>query len=278
MKSSPRFKLADRTYVMGVLNVTPDSFYDGGSFFDIGKAVCHALDMARDGADIIDVGGESTRPGADEMSAKEEIARVIPVIRAVLKKIDIPISVDTRKSEVADAAIRSGARIVNDVSGLRYDRQMAAVVAKNGATLIVMHMKGIPKDMQVAPRYGDVVRDIIKDLKLSIRMALAAGIKDSDIIIDPGIGFGKTCRHNLSILNRLDEFKVLKFPICVGVSRKSFIGKALGLKDPAQRLAGTIAASVTAIIRGANIIRVHDVKEAVEAARITDAIMMAGDK
>ena len=275
MKRSQRFKLADRTYVMGVLNVTPDSFYDGGAFFDRDAAVRHALAMVRDGADIIDVGGESTRPGADEMDCREEISRVIPVISAISKKTDIPISIDTRKAQVAEMAILSGARIVNDVSGLKHDKKMASVVAKNGVSLIVMHMKGTPKNMQDRPHYKDIVKDVIKDLRLSVGMAKAAGIKDTDIIIDPGIGFGKAFRHNLEILNSLDKFKILKLPICIGVSRKSFIGKALGLKDPADRLAGTIAASVMAIIKGAKIIRVHDVKEAVEAARITDAILGA---
>lgn len=261
---------------MGVLNVTPDSFSDGGSFFDKDRAVRRALEMARDGADIIDVGGESTRPGADEVSAEEEISRVIPVIRAISKKTDTPISVDTRKAEVAEAAIRSGARIINDVSGLRYDRDMASLAAKTGTLLIIMHMRLMPKNMQVRPRYNDVIGDITKELKLSIKTAEAAGVNDGNIVIDPGIGFGKTFEHNLTILKRLGEFKVLKLPICIGTSRKSFIGKALGLKVPGERLIGTIATSVIAIINGANIIRVHDVKEAVQAAQITDAVARAG--
>lgn len=278
MKRQPRFKFADRTHVMGILNITPDSFYDGGSFFDKDKAVRHAVSMARDGADIIDVGGESTRPGAEETNTKEEVSRIIPVIRAISKKTDVIISVDTRKADVAEAAIEAGASIVNDVSGLKHDKKMAAVVAGNRASLIVMHMRGTPKDMQDAPRYKDVIEDITKELKLSIKMAKAAGISDSNIIIDPGIGFSKTVGHNLEILNRLDELKALRFPICIGTSRKSFIGKVLDLKSPAQRLAGTIATSVMAIVNGAKIIRVHDVKEAVAAARMTDAILKVGDK
>ena len=263
---------------MGILNVTPDSFSDGGRFFDKGRAVKHALAMIDEGADIIDVGGESTRPGAGETAASEELCRVIPVILAIAKRTDTPISIDTRKAKVAEEAIKAGACIVNDVSGLNHDKEMAGIVARYDAHLIIMHMRGNPGRMQLKPRYKDVVKDIIKDLKFSIRTAKAAGIKDGDIIIDPGIGFGKTFKHNLEILNRLDEFKVLKLPICIGVSRKSFIGKALDLEDPSERLTGTIAASVMAIIRGAKIVRVHDVKEAVEAARITDAILRVGDR
>lgn len=261
---------------MGVLNVTPDSFSDGGSFLNKDRAVKHALAMARDGADIIDVGGESTRPGASQVSIKEELRRVIPVIRAIAKKTKVPISIDTRKSEVAEEAIRAGASIVNDVSGLKHDPKMAAVVARYGVTLIVMHMKGTPENMQRSPRYKDVVKDIIKDLKVSIKLARAAGVKSEKIIIDPGIGFGKTLGHNLEIIGRLGEFKALKLPICVGTSRKSFIGKALGLKRPADRLAGTIATSVAAIINGADIIRVHDVSQMVQAARMTDILIKAG--
>lgn len=278
MKILPRLNLRTRTHVMGILNVTPDSFSDGGRFFDKAAAVKHALAMVTDGADIIDIGGESTRPGADELSAGEELARVVPVILAIAKRTGTPISIDTRKAKVAEEAIRAGACIVNDVSGLRRDKNMASVAARYGVPLIIMHMKGTPKDMQAQARYKDVVKDIVKDLSLSINKARAAGVKDNDIIVDPGIGFGKTFKHNIEILNRLDEFKVLKLPICIGTSRKSFIGKALGLKDPSQRLSGTIATCVMAIIKGANIIRVHDVKEAAQAARITDIVLKTGNR
>ena len=276
MKILPRFDLFERTCVMGVLNVTPDSFSDGGRFFDKTKAVKRALTIVREGADIIDIGGESTRPGAGGISAKKELARVIPVISAVSKKTRIPISIDTMKAEVAEEAIRAGATIVNDVSGLKYDKDMASVVARYGARLIIMHMKGTPRDMQLRPCYKDIVKDIIRDLKISIKMAEGAGVADQKIIIDPGIGFGKTFEHNLEILNRLEEFIELKRPICIGTSRKSFIGQALGVKDPGGRLIGTIAASVIAIMKGASLIRVHDVKEAVQAARMADSILRSG--
>ncbi|MCX5677614.1 MAG: dihydropteroate synthase [Candidatus Omnitrophica bacterium] len=276
MKILPRLDLSGRTHVMGVLNVTPDSFSDGGSFFDKTKAVKRALAIAREGADIIDIGGESTRPGARGISAREELARVIPVILAVSKKTRIPISIDTMKAEVAEEAIRAGATIVNDVSGLKYDKDMASVVAKYGASVIIMHMKGTPRNMQLRPRYKDTVKDIVKDLKISIKMAKEVGVAGDKIIIDPGIGFGKTFEHNLEILNRLEEFTELKRPICVGTSRKSFIGKALGIKDPGGRLIGTIAASVIAIMKGASLIRVHDVKEAAQAALMTDSILRSG--
>jgi len=276
MKKLPRLDLFEHTCVMGVLNVTPDSFSDGGRFFDKTKAVKRALTIVREGADIIDIGGESTRPGSGGISAKRELARVIPVISAVSKKTRIPISIDTMKAEVAEEAIRAGAAIVNDVSGLKYDKNMASVVARHGASLIIMHMKGTPGDMQLRPRYKDVVKDIIGDLKISLKMAESAGVADQKIIIDPGIGFGKTFEHNLEILNRLEEFIELKRPICIGASRKSFIGKALGIKDPGGRLIGTIAASVIAIMKGASLIRVHDVKEAVQAARMADSILRSG--
>lgn len=276
MKILPRLDLSGHTFVMGVLNVTPDSFSDGGRFLDKAKAVQRALEIAREGADIIDIGGESTRPGAGPVSAREELTRVIPVILAVSKKTCVPISIDTMKAEVAEEAIRAGASIVNDVSGLKHDKNMASVAAKYGVRLIVMHMKGTPKDMQLKPRYKDVVKDVIKDLKISIKTARAAGVADEKIIVDPGIGFGKTFRHNLEILNRLEEFKELKRPICVGVSRKSFIGKTLGIKDPEGRLIGTIAASVIAIMKGAGLIRVHDVKEAAQAVRMADSILRPG--
>ncbi|MDD5174004.1 MAG: dihydropteroate synthase [Candidatus Omnitrophica bacterium] len=269
---SRRLPYSDRTYVMGVLNVTPDSFYDKGRFFDLKKAVKRALDIEREGADIIDVGGESTRPGASDVGVDEELKRVVPVIRAISKRIKAAISVDTRKSEVAEAALKAGASIVNDVSALRDDPCMAGVVAKYRAGIILMHMKGSPRDMQIDPIYIDVVKDIIKSLKVSINLAKRAGIKDDKIIIDPGIGFGKTVGHNLEILRTLECFKKIGYPLCIGTSRKSFIGKILGSKDPEDRLAGSLATAVIAAVNGANIIRVHDVRLTRQALRITDSI------
>ena len=261
---------------MAVLNVTPDSFSDGGKYYSKRRAIARAVEMAAEGADIIDVGGESTRPGARDISADEESARILPVIEALSKRLKIPISVDTRKAKVAEGALRAGARIVNDVSGLRYDPGMAKVAAKYGATVIVMHMKGTPRDMQKSPRYGDLIQEIKSGLRGSIKLARKAGIKDGKIIVDPGIGFGKTVAHNLQILNRLGEFKDLGMPVCVGTSRKSFIGRILDIPDSGGRLAGTMATCAVAIIRGADILRVHDVREAVQAAVITDSIMSSG--
>lgn len=270
---SPRFNFGTKTYIMGVLNVTPDSFSDGGRFFDTKDAVRRGLEMASEGADIIDVGGESTRPGAKPVERAEEMERVIPVIAGLAKKIAIPISIDTRKSEVADGALKAGASIVNDVSGLKFDRYMAGVVSRHKAYLVVMHMKGEPEYMQVDPHYDDLMAEIIAGLKASVEIAAGEGIAKDRIIIDPGIGFGKTVEHNLEILNKLKELKVLNMPICVGASRKSFIGKILGIEDTDSRLAGTIAASVIAAMNGADILRVHDVRQAVEACRMADAVM-----
>ncbi len=257
---------------MGVLNVTPDSFFDKGRFFDQKKAVKHAFDMERDGADIIDVGGESTRPGAPDVSVDEELRRVVPVIRAISKKIKAAISIDTRKAEVADASLKAGASIVNDVSALREDPRMARIVSRHCAKIILMHMRGRPKDMQDGPRYVCVVKDIVKSLKESIALAKRAGIKDSNIIIDPGIGFGKTLEHNLEILRSLKVFKKLGYPLCVGTSRKSFIGKILGSKDPEDRLAGSLATAAVAAMNGANVIRAHDVALTRQALKIVDSI------
>jgi len=258
---------------MGVLNVTPDSFYDKGRFFDRKKAVKYALDMERDGADIIDVGGESTRPGALEINVDEELRRVVPVIRAISKKVKAAISIDTRKAAVADAALKAGASIVNDVSALIEDPHMAGVVAKYHAGIILMHMKGRPRNMQADPKYVDITKDIVRSLKGSIALAKRAGIKDDKIIIDPGIGFGKTVEHNLDILRALKHFKKLGYPLCVGTSRKSFIGKVLGSKDPEDRLAGSLATAAVAAMNGANIIRAHDVSLTRQVLRMVDSII-----
>lgn len=273
MKALKPERLKDRTFIMGVLNVTPDSFSDGGAFLDKAKAIERAHEMADEGADIIDVGGESTRPGALDVPAAEEISRVIPVIEGISKKLDIPVSVDTRKAEVAREALKAGASIINDVSGLHHDKELAVVAAKAGAVIILMHMKGEPRDMQQNPVYKNLMQEVRSGLEDSIGIAKKAGVKEEDIIIDPGIGFGKTIEHNLEILRRLAELKARGRPICVGISRKSFIGKILGLANPADRLIGTIAASVIAVENGANLLRVHDVKEAVQAVRMADSIL-----
>ncbi|OGW83203.1 MAG: dihydropteroate synthase [Omnitrophica bacterium RIFCSPLOWO2_01_FULL_45_10] len=258
---------------MGILNVTPDSFSDGGKFFDKATAIEQGLRMARDGADIIDVGGESTRPGAKETSAHEELGRIIPVIEGLREKVSIPISVDTRKARVAEESIKAGASIVNDVSALRHDPDMADIVSKHDAAVILMHMRGRPQDMQLNPIYGNLILDITNYLRESIDLALKHGIPRERIVIDPGIGFGKTVEHNLEILKRLDAFGVLGCPICIGTSRKSFISKVLNLPQTDTRLFGTLATLVIGILKGANILRVHDVKEAVQAARMTDSVL-----
>lgn len=264
--------LSKRTYVMGVLNVTPDSFSENGEFFNRDRAVSHALDMANDGADIIDIGGESTRPGAAEVSLEEELDRVIPVVEGISRSIDIPLSIDTRKAKVAEEGLKRGAGMVNDISGLRHDPEMAPVVARYEAALIVMHMRLTPRDMQINPIYKDLIGEITAALRESIDIAKRSGVDEDRIIIDPGIGFGKTVEHNLQILNRLAEFKALGRPVCVGTSRKSFIGRILGLEDPRARIAGTLASCAVAVMNGANLLRVHDVKETVETARMADSI------
>lgn len=279
MKSNYRIRcgkyllnLRKRPYIMGILNITPDSFSDGGLYLDIKEAIEHARRMAAEGADIIDVGGESSRPGAEPVSLDEELKRVIPVIEALSKKIDIPISIDTYKADVANEAITAGASIINDISGLRFDPMMVKAAADADAPVIIMHMKGAPRDMQRRPAYKDVVKEIIDFFKERISYAIKNGVKKNKIIIDPGIGFGKTVRHNLKIIKRLGEFKSLGVPILLGPSRKSFIGKILDA-PPEKRMAGTAAAVAMGIANGADIIRVHDVEEMLDAARITDAII-----
>ena len=264
--------LGEKTQIMGILNTTPDSFSDGGRFLDPQVAIERALQMAEEGAHIIDIGGESTRPGSSSVSLEEEIKRVVPVVEKLAKNLDIPISIDSSKAEVAKRAIDVGADIINDISALRADDQMAKVVAKAGCPVILMHMKGIPSNMQQNPIYGSLVDEIISSLEESIDIATEAGIDADNIIVDPGIGFGKTVSDNLQIINRADEFKVLGKPLLIGPSRKAFIGEILGDKEE-DRMEGTLAACVLSIARGAHIIRVHDVKEAVRAAKISDAIL-----
>ncbi|MBI4697451.1 MAG: dihydropteroate synthase [Nitrospirae bacterium] len=266
------FDLPKRTFVMGILNITPDSFSDGGLFFDKTRALAHALQMQTDGADIIDIGGESTRPGAEKLSAREEIKRVVPVIEELAKKLKIPISIDTYKSEVAEAALSAGASIVNDISGLRFDRRMPKVVADHKVPVVIMHIKGSPQNMQINPVYDALIPEIMDYLREGIDIARDAGIDEDKIIIDPGIGFGKTVEHNLEIIRRLKEFTGFEKPILFGPSRKSFIGKMLGGLPADERLEGTAASIAIGIFNGANIIRVHDVKAMVRVARIADGI------
>lgn len=262
-----------RTHVMGVLNVTPDSFSDGGRFADALSAVERAREMAAQGADIIDIGGESTRPGAQPLSEDEELRRVIPVIERLAAEAPVPLSVDTYKSGVARKALEAGASIVNDISGLRFSPDMAKVAADHGAAVVIMHIKGTPRDMQRDPVYGDVVGEIRDHLAGSIELALKAGVDREKILIDPGIGFGKTLEHNLAILNRLSEFKTLGRPLVIGTSRKRFIGAVLNEPLPEQRVEGTAATVALAIERGAQVVRVHDVAHMAKAARMTDAIL-----
>jgi dihydropteroate synthase len=254
------FKEKEKVLVMGVLNLTPDSFYDGGRYTTPQAAVERALAMVDEGADIIDVGGESSRPGARQANVDEELARVIPVVKQIARRSDVLISVDTTKSAVAQAAIAHGASIINDISALRFDPNMAEVVAGSSAFLVLMHMQGRPETMQRDPAYADVVGEIKDFLRARMDVAVSAGVDRKRLIIDPGIGFGKQLAHNLNILRRLSEFKDIDVPILIGLSRKSFLGEILDLPS-SERLVGTIAANAIAIANGADIIRVHDVKE-----------------
>ena len=260
-----------QTHVMGILNVTPDSFSDGGRYLDVQQAITHAETMVTEGATLIDIGGESSRPGASPVSVDEELARVVPVIRGLADVGDVLISVDTSKAKVAKHALEAGAQIVNDITALCGDPEMATVVAEMEAGVVLMHMKGTPRTMQQAPEYDDVVTEICSWLKEKTQNAEAQGIAAERIIVDPGIGFGKTTKHNLDILKRLSEFRELKKPLLVGTSRKSFIGNVL--KAPiTARLEGTAATVCWAIAHGADIVRVHDVKANVRAAQMTDAL------
>ena len=260
-----------RTLIMGILNVTPDSFSDGACYLGVAAAIDHAKEMAKDGADVIDVGGESSRPGASPASAEEELARVLPVVEGLVDEISVPVSIDTCKSEVARRALETGAHIVNDITALQGDAEMAKVVAEMGAGVILMHMRGTPRTMQQSPVYDDVVSDISSWLQRRIEYAETEDIPPDHIAIDPGIGFGKTVDHNLEILRRLDEFRHLNKPILIGTSRKSFIGKILDLPVN-SRIEGTAATITWAIAHGADMVRVHDVKTMHRVARMTDAL------
>src|SRR6202050_5180604 len=274
---SRTLSLGERTLVMGVLNITPDSFSDGGLFQGTDAAVARALEIERAGADILDIGAESTRPGSIRVSADEELRRILPVLEKLRGKIKIPISIDTSKSEVAEAAAAVGAEILNDVTALRDDARIAEVARRRKLPLILMHMRGKPRPMQKGPFAKDVVRDVLAGLRRSIAIARRTGLAKSQIIIDPGIGFGKSYRQNFGLLARLPEVAKLGFPILIGTSRKSFIGRALegSQRDSAAkggRIWGTAATVAASILQGAHIVRVHDVAEMSEVARVTDVL------
>ena len=265
--------LGERTAIMGIINMTPDSFSDGSRFNNLEEAVACAEQMEEEGADIIDIGGESTRPGADPVSAKEELARVIPLIKKLKRRVRIPLSIDTTKAEVAGRAIDEGAEIVNDISAMQFDAEMASVVARSGVPVVLMHMRGTPKTMQEGDlTYLSLIDTIIDFLQNRIQAARTAGIHEEKIIVDPGFGFGKTMEHNLQLLRHLDELKTLGRPILVGTSRKKFIGRVTG-GGPKERLDGTAATVAASIKNGAHIVRVHDVKFMKNVARMTDVIV-----
>jgi dihydropteroate synthase len=269
--------LGDRTLIMGVLNITPDSFSDGGAYLDSGTAIARGLQIESDGADLLDVGGESTRPGAAPVSAEEELRRILPVIEVLRGKLRIPISVDTRNADVARAAVAAGAEIINDVSGLQADPRLGEVARKSRAALILMHMRGTPRTMQRGPFARDVIRDVLSGLRDSLARAKRAGISKTRIVLDPGIGFGKKHEQNFEILARLPAFARLGCPLAVGTSRKAFLGKAMAklgqpAAPPEERLLGTAATVTASILGGAHIVRVHDVAEMAGVARIADSL------
>lgn len=258
--------------LMGVVNVTPDSFYDGGLHFSVDNAVRHGERLIAEGADILDIGGESSRPGAEAVPLAEEMKRVLPVVERLAIQVDVPISIDTYKEPVARSALDLGATIVNDISALRFDPNMARTIAKKGARVILMHMKGTPRDMQKNPTYEDAVAEIKDFLIERANFAISRGIPREAIMIDPGIGFGKMLEHNLEILANIRAFKECGFPVVIGTSRKSFIGKILGDIPPAERLYGSLGSAIYSAMNGADIIRVHDLRETKQALEIISAI------
>jgi dihydropteroate synthase len=264
--------LGERTLVMGVLNVTPDSFSDGGMYLDTDAAVARALEMERAGADIIDIGGESTRPNAEAISASEELRRILPVLEKLRGRLKIPISVDTSKSEDAEAAVFQGAEIINDVTALRSDPRLAAIAAKSKLPLILMHMRGDPRTMQKAPFARDVLRDVSASLRRAVAIARRAGVAKLQIVLDPGIGFGKSAAQNYELLQKLPELARLGHPLLVGTSRKSFLTKAPGVAPDGNRIWGTAATVTGSTLGGAHFVRVHDVAEMVQVVRVADAI------
>ncbi|MGA8221686.1 MAG: dihydropteroate synthase [Candidatus Acidiferrales bacterium] len=269
---SRTLSLGERTLLMGVLNVTPDSFSDGGAYFEADGAVARALEIESAGADIIDIGGESTRPGAAGISAEEELRRILPVLLKLRGRLVIPISIDTSKGEVAEAAAEAGAEIINDVTALRADPGIAEVARRRKLPLILMHMRGNPRTMQRKPFARDVMRDVAAGLKKAVAAARGAGVAKSQIILDPGFGFGKSYEQNFELLTRLPELGRLGYPLLVGTSRKSFLGRALGGAPESGRIWGTAATVAASILGGAHIVRVHDVAEMAQVARVADVI------
>jgi len=266
-----KLELGRRTAIVGVLNVTPDSFSDGGLYHDAGAAIDRALEVEAQGADIIEIGGESTRPGARPLAADAELARIVPVIKGVAPRVRIPIAIDTYKSQVASIAIDLGAQMINDVSALRFDPKLAEVAAASGAALVLMHMRGNPETMQKLDPSPDVLAEIERDLTKAALQAAAAGISPDRIIVDPGIGFGKTLEQNLEIINNLDRLSLIGYPLMVGPSRKGFIGKLTG-RPESEREFGTAAAVAAAVLKGAHLVRVHDIRRMADVARVADAI------
>lgn len=260
-----------RALVMGILNVTPDSFSDGGLYYERDAAVARAEEMAGEGADIIDVGGESTRPGAEPVPEEEQVRRVVPVIEAIARRLETPISIDTSRAAVARRALDAGAQIINDVTALRDDPMMAPLAAERGAPVVLMHMKGTPRTMQIDPTYEDVVREVVSFLHERIEAAVSQGVRREQIVVDPGFGFGKTLEHNLELLRRLDELASLGAPILVGTSRKSMLGQILSV-GPRDRVFGMAATVAVALERGVEMVRVHDVRAAVHVAKVIAAI------
>jgi dihydropteroate synthase len=269
------YDLGERTLVMGVVNVTPDSFSDGGRFKDAHEAIEHALRLEEEGADILDIGGESTRPGSDFITLDEELRRVMPVIEEVLKRVSVPVSIDTTKAEVARQALNAGCAMVNEISAMRLDPEMLPLVVGKRVPFCLMHMQGMPKDMQVEPRYDDLMGEITAFLRERAEAAEEAGAEPSDIMVDPGIGFGKNMQHNLEIIRRLNELRSLGYALVFGASRKSFMGRILDLPE-GERLEGTAASVALGIAGGAHIVRVHDVREMVRVSRVADAIVGKG--
>jgi len=269
--------LGDRTLVMGVLNVTPDSFSDGGNFLDPQRAIRHALEMEKAGADLLDVGGESTRPGSMGTPVDTELARILPVLEGLRGRLKVPISVDTRKADVAEAALAAGAELINDVSGLKNDPGIAEVAARHRVPLILMHIRGEPATMQKLPFARDVMKDVLEGLRASIAKARKAGVAKSQIVVDPGVGFGKSFAQNYELLRNLPELGKLGYPLLVGTSRKGFLGATLAQDDktipPEERIWGTAATVTASILGGAHIVRVHEVAEMVQVARVADCLL-----
>lgn len=282
MLRSGSLLLGERTLVMGVLNVTPDSFSDGGKFLQPESAIKHAFEIERVGADLLDIGGESTRPGSAETSASEELDRILPVLEALRGRLNIPISVDTRRASVAELALRAGAELLNDVSGLKSDPRIAEMAARHRVPLILMHMRGEPRTMQVGPFARDVMKDVIQGLRKSVAAARKAGVVKSQIILDPGIGFGKSFAQNYELLQKLPQLAKLGYPLLVGTSRKGFLGTTLARNGqpapPEERIWGTAATVTASILNGAHIVRVHDVAEMIQVARIADCLLDPGQR